>query len=65
MIRKHLKKGNPDSTFPREFVTGRWHVHLVFPGEPRADGIPCGSKKGNPPAPTRWSSSTILGAGGS
>ena len=49
MIRKHLKKKNPDSTFPREFVTGRWHVHLVFPGEPRADGIPCGSKKGNPP----------------
>lgn len=40
---------NPDSTFPRDFTTGKWRVHLVYPGEPRADGIPRGSKKGNPP----------------
>ena len=38
-------KKSPDSTFPREFTTGKWHVHLVFPGESRADGIPRGSKK--------------------
>ncbi len=42
-------KKNPDCTFPREFTTGKWRVHLVYPGEPRADGFPRGSKKGNPP----------------
>lgn len=53
-------KKNPYLTFPREFTTGKWRVHLVYPGDPRADGFPRGSKKGNPPpAPTRWSSSTI------
>lgn len=42
-------KKNPYLTFPREFTTGKWRVHLVYPGEPRADGFPRGSKKGNPP----------------
>lgn len=40
---------NPYLTFPREFTTGKWRVHLVYPGDPRADGFPRGSKKGNPP----------------
>ena len=42
-------KKNPYSACPHDFTTGRWRVHLVFPGESRADGIPRGSKKGNPP----------------
>lgn len=42
-------KKNPYLTFPREFTTGKWRVHLVYPGEPRADGFPRGSKNGNPP----------------
>lgn len=33
-------KKNPYLTFPREFTTGKWRVHLVYPGEPRADGFP-------------------------
>lgn len=38
-----------EGTLPHDFTTGKWRVHLVYPGEPRADGIPRGSKKGNPP----------------
>lgn len=34
-------KKNPYLTFPREFTTGKWRVHLVYPGEqesrPRCD----------------------------
>lgn len=30
-------KKNPYLTFPREFTTGKWRVHLVYPGEPGAD----------------------------
>lgn len=40
---------NPYSACPHDFTTGKWRVHLVYPGEPRADGFPRGSKKGNPP----------------
>ena len=46
--RDGLKK-NPYSACPHDFTTGRWRMHLVYPGESRADGIPRGSKKGNPP----------------
>lgn len=42
-------KKNPYSACPHDFTTGKWRVHLVYPGEPRADGFPRGSKKGNPP----------------
>ena len=42
-------KKNPYSACPHDFTTGRWRMHLVYPGESRADGIPRGSKKGNPP----------------
>lgn len=53
-------KKNPYLTFPREFTTGKWRVHLVYPGEPRAGGDPSRKQEGkSPPAPTRWSSSTI------
>lgn len=38
-----------EGTLPHDFTTGKWRVHLVYPGESRADGIPRGSKKGNPP----------------
>ena len=38
-----------EGTLPHDFTTGKWRVHLVYPGEPRADGFPRGSKKGNPP----------------
>lgn len=42
-------KKNPYSACPHDFTTGKWRVHLVYPGEPRADGFPRGSKKENPP----------------
>lgn len=38
-----------EGTLPHDFTTGKWRMHLVYPGESRADGIPRGSKKGNPP----------------
>lgn len=42
-------KKNPDSTRPHDFTTGKWRVHLVYPGESREDGGFRGSKNGNPP----------------
>lgn len=47
MNRKKTKDFN--YACPREFTTGRWHVHLVYPGEPRADGGLPKSENENPP----------------
>lgn len=55
-------KKNPYLTFPREFTTGKWRVHLVYPGEPRADGFPRGSKKGNPPCVLGYPWNGMVGA---
>ena len=47
MNRKKTKDFN--YACPREFTTGRWHVHLVYPGEPRAGGGLPKSENENPP----------------
>lgn len=47
---KRKKKTKDFNYFcPREFTTGRWRVHLVYPGEPRADGGLPKSENENPP----------------
>lgn len=56
---KRKKTKNFNYACPREFITGRWRVHLVYPGEPRMDGGLPKSENENPPAVTRRSSSTI------
>lgn len=45
------KKKTTDFNYacPREFTTGRWRVHLVYPGEPRMDGGLPKSENENPP----------------
>lgn len=48
MKRKKKTKGF-NYACPREFTTGRWRVHLVYPGEPRADGGLPKSENENPP----------------
>lgn len=47
MNRKKTKDFN--YACPREFTTGRWHVHLVYPGEPCAGGGLPKSENENPP----------------
>lgn len=44
---KRKKTKNFNYACPREFTTGKWRVHLVYPGEPRADG---GLPKRKPPS---------------
>lgn len=46
---KRKKTKNFNYSCPREFTTGRWRVHLVYPGEPRADGGLPKSENENPP----------------
>lgn len=46
---KRKKTKNFNYACPREFTTGRWRVHLVYPGEPRADGGLPKSENENPP----------------
>lgn len=47
---KRKKKTKDFNYFcPREFTTGRWRVHLVYPGEPRMDGGLPKSENENPP----------------
>lgn len=42
-------KGTFSPMHVSEFTTGRWRVHLVYPGEPRADGGLPKSENENPP----------------
>lgn len=46
---KRKKTKNFNYACPREFTTGRWRVHLVYPGEPRMDGGLPKSENENPP----------------
>lgn len=38
-----------EGALPHDFTTGRWHVHLVYPGEPCAGGGLPKSENENPP----------------
>ena len=57
MKRKKTKDFN--YACPREFTTGRWHVHLVYPVNPAQVAAYQKARTKIPLAPTRWSSSTI------
>lgn len=42
-------KKNPYLTFPREFTTGKWRVHLVYPGDPPCGRLPSRKQEGKSP----------------